>query len=233
MTSKAARPTARRPGVMMSEVGNIRGPALVAKANQYATLIKWCSIVLIVGALLWLVRSLPVDRAVTALNTWVQDLGFWGPLVFGLIYVVATVLLLPASALTLAAGAVFGLAEGLITVSLASTTGAALALLIARYLARDKIMELARRNPKFEAIDQAIGERGWKIVALLRLSPAVPFNIQNYFYGVTGIRFWTCVLTSWVAMLPGTLMYVYLGHIGGQGLEAVAGADREARRSQV
>ena len=123
----------------------------------------------------------------------------------------------------MAAGAIFGLVRGTITVSLASTTGAALALLIARYLARDRVAKMFEQNPKFEAIDKAVGERGWKIVAMLRLSPAVPFNLQNYLYGLTSIRFWPCVLTSWVAMLPGTFMYVYLGTISREGLEAAAG----------
>ncbi len=196
---------------------------LTAKVNEHATAIKWCSIGVIVIALLWTMRSLPVDRAVQAVNVWVESLGVWGPLVFGLVYILATVLLLPASALGLAAGAIFGLVVGTITVSLASTTGAGLAFLIARHLARDKMAAFARKNPKFDAIDGAIGEGGWKIVALLRLSPAVPFNVQNYLYGVTSIRFWTCFLTSWIAMLPGTFMYVYLGHIGGQGLAAASG----------
>jgi uncharacterized membrane protein YdjX (TVP38/TMEM64 family) len=160
---------------------------------------------------------------VEALSGWVQGLGVWGPVVYGLIYVMAVVALAPASALTIAAGAIFGLWIGTITVSLASTTGAALAFLIARYLARDAVARRVRRYPKFEAIDRAIGEGGWKIVAMLRLSPAVPFNLQNYLYGLTKIRFWPCVLTSWVTMLPGTLMYVYLGHAGRVGLEAASG----------
>ena len=194
-----------------------------AKANEYATVIKWCSIGVIVIALLWTMRSLPIDRAVQAVNAWVESLGFWGPLAFGLVYILATILLLPASALGLAAGAVFGLVVGTITVSLASTIGAGSAFLIARYFAREKMAAIARRNPKFNAVDRAIGEGGWKIVALLRLSPAVPFNVQNYLYGVTRIHFWTCFFTSWIAMMPGTFMYVYLGHVGGQGLAAASG----------
>ncbi|MCH8053007.1 MAG: VTT domain-containing protein [Planctomycetes bacterium] len=197
---------------------------LTARVNEHATAIKWCSIGLIVIALLWTMRSLPVERAVQVVNAWVESLGVWGPLAFGLVYILATVLLLPASALTLAAGAVFGLGTGTVTVSVASTIGAGLAFLIARYFAREKMAAFARRNPKFNAVDRAIGEGGWKIVALLRLSPAVPFNVQNYLYGVTSIRFWTCFLTSWIAMLPGTFMYVYLGHVGGQGLAAASGA---------
>ena len=203
---------------------------LTARINEHAIAIKWCSIGLIVIALLWTMRSLPVERAVQVVNAWVESLGVWGPLAFGLVYILATVLLLPASALTLAAGAVFGLGTGTLTVSVASTIGAGLAFLIARYFAREKMAAFARRNPKFNAVDRAIGEGGWKIVALLRLSPAVPFNVQNYLYGVTSIRFWTCFLTSWIAMMPGTFMYVYLGHVGGQGLAAAKEEEKERKR---
>ena len=198
--------------------------SLTARVNQHATAIKWCSIGVMAIASLWTMRSLPVERAVQAVNVWVELLGVWGPLAFGLVYILATVLLLPVSVLTLAGGAVFGLGTGMATVSVASTIGAGLAFLIARYFAREKMATFARRNPKFNAVDRAIGEDGWKIVALLRLSPAVPFNVQNYLYGVTRIHFWTCFLTSWIAMMPGTFMYVYLGHVGGQGLAAATGA---------
>ena len=81
---------------------------------------------------------------------------------------------------------------------------------------------IAARNRRFGAIDRAIGEAGWKIVALLRLSPAVPVNLQNSLYGLTPIRFWPYVLTSWIAMLPGTFLYIYLGHVTGTAL----GGDR-------
>jgi len=114
------------------------------------------------------------------------------------------------------------LITGTITVSIGSTLGASLAFLIARYGARNKIAAMADRNRSFGAIDRAIAEGGWKIVALLRLSPAIPFNVQNYLHGLTSIRFWPYVVTSWLAMLPGTFLYVYLGHITG----AAVGAKR-------
>jgi uncharacterized membrane protein YdjX (TVP38/TMEM64 family) len=193
---------------------------VTALVNRFASLIKWVSISLIVVSIFLIVRQVPVGPALDALECWIKGLGFWGPVVFGLIYVVAVVLLVPASTLTLVAGAVFGLWVALITVSLASTTGAALAFVISRYLARDRVAQLVKQYPKFDAIDRAITEGGWRIVALLRLSPAVPFNLQNYLYGLTGIRFWTAVLTSWVAMLPGTFMYVYLGYAGRAAVEA-------------
>jgi len=205
---------------------NSRHQGLTATVNHYGPIIKWVFIALIVVSVLLILRQLPIGPAMQALEDWIGNLGFWGPVVFGLLYVAAVVLLVPASALTLAAGALFGLVGGTIVVSLASTTGAALSFLISRYLARNRIAKKVEQYPKFGAIDRAISEGGWKIVALLRLSPAIPFTLQNYLYGLTGIRFWTCVLTSWIAMLPGTLMYVYLGHVGRVGLEATAGGDQ-------
>jgi uncharacterized membrane protein YdjX (TVP38/TMEM64 family) len=178
---------------------------------------------LLAGVVLLLQRVVPTEQAVAELEAWLARLGAWAPIAFGVVYVVATVLLLPGSALTLAGGAIFGLGLGTLTVSLASTTSAALCFLIARYFARDAVAARIASRPRFRAVDQAIGEGGWRIVALLRLSPAVPFNLQNYMYGLTSIRFWPCVLTSWVAMLPGTLLYVYLGVVGRRGLEAAAG----------
>lgn len=191
--------------------------------HRYANIIRGVSLLLIAAAVILLARALPVDSGVQALQSRLSGLGAWAPLIFGVVYAMAATLLIPASALTLAGGAIFGLTVGTLTVWLAATTAAAMSFLIARYVARGKVEEIASRNPRFSAIDSAIGEGGWKIVALLRLSPAVPFNLQNYLYGLTAIRFWTCVGSSALFMLPGTFMYVYLGHLGGQGLAAAAG----------
>jgi uncharacterized membrane protein YdjX (TVP38/TMEM64 family) len=186
--------------------------------------LRWASIAVVLGgAVVLLQRAVPTTEAIAALTAWLENLGPWAPIVFGLVYVIATVLLLPGSALTLAGGALFGLGVGFATVSLASTTSAAVAFLIARYFARDAVASRLASRPRFRAVDQAIAEGGWRIVAMLRLSPAVPFNLQNYMYGLTAIRFWPCVLTSWVAMAPGTLLYVYLGTVGRRGLEAATG----------
>lgn len=183
---------------------------------------RWLLPGLLIMGLFFSIRLLPMEQWIQVLMKWIDQLGFWGPLIFGLIYVLATILMVPASALTIAVGAMFGLLTATITVSLASTTGAAFAFLIARYLARDRFSQQLKQHPKFAAVDQAIGREGWKIVALLRLSPLVPFNLQNYLYGLTAIRFWPYVFTSWAAMLPGTFMYVYLGYIGRASLESVS-----------
>ncbi|ELP31041.1 VTT domain-containing protein [Rhodopirellula baltica] len=191
-----------------------------AKINQY---VRWGSIAVVVASLLVIIRTLPFDVVTSAMNEWIGSLGWWGPVVLVLLYIIATVLFVPGTILTLAAGAIFGLLVGTIVVSIGSTIGAALAFLISRYVARERVAELAKDNRRFAAIDRAIEEGGWKIVGLLRLSPALPFNLQNYLYGLTPIRFWPYVLTSWIAMLPATFLYVYLGHVTG----AAVGADRE------
>lgn len=142
-----------------------------------------------------------------------KSLGFWGPVIFIAVYIVATILFLPASALTLAAGAVFGLGWGSVYVSIASTLGAAAAFLVGRYFARGWVNKQISGNEKFAAIDEAVANEGWKIVALTRLSPAFPFNLLNYAYGLTKVPFIPYVISSWIAMMPGTVMYVYLGSL--------------------
>jgi uncharacterized membrane protein YdjX (TVP38/TMEM64 family) len=205
-------------------------PSRRRELGRHDAWLRWLAIaVAVAGFFVFLQRAVPIEQALAALEGWIRGLGSWGPIAFGLVYIGATVLLLPGSALTLLGGAVFGLGLGLLTVSLASTTGAAVTFLIARYLARDAVAARLEGKPRFAAVDRAIAEGGWRIVALLRLSPAIPFNLQNYMYGLTAIRFWPCILTSWIAMLPGTLLYVYLGAVGRRGLEAAAGASTATR----
>jgi len=197
------------------------GPS--SSGSNTGRIIWWVAIAVIIAALFFIFRTLPFDQLMSGLKDWIAGLGYWGPLAFGVIYVVATICFIPGTILTLAAGAVFGLWIGLAVVSVSSTIGAALAFLIARYLARDRVAKMANGNRHFGAIDKAIGDGGWKVVGLLRLSPAIPFNIQNYLYGLTPVKFWPCVLTSWIAMLPGTFLYVYIGHVTG----AAVGQQRE------
>ncbi|MFV1958929.1 MAG: DUF547 domain-containing protein [Planctomycetota bacterium] len=197
--------------------------ATPSRIERWVRALAWLGILV---NLVLLMRVLPVDRLVEMLAGRVDTLGAWGPVVFGVVYVTAALLFVPGAALTLAVGAIFGLVGGTIIVSIASTTAAALAFLIARHFARDAVVRRAQTSPRFAAMDEAIREGGWKIVALLRLSPAVPFSLGNYLFGLTPVRFVPYVVTSWIAMLPGTLMYVYLGHAGRQGLAAAAGEGR-------
>jgi uncharacterized membrane protein YdjX (TVP38/TMEM64 family) len=160
-------------------------------------------------------------RYVPQFAAWVEGLGVWGPVVFILGYAVATVAFIPGSLLTLAAGAIFGLARGTLYTFCGATLGASGAFLVARYLARRAIERKIAGNAKFAAIDRAVGQEGFKIVALLRLSPIFPFNLLNYSLGLTRVPFLQYFLAS-IAMLPGTLLYVYYGKAAGS-LAAVAG----------
>lgn len=180
---------------------------------QWLMRLRWLSVLVGGVCLVVVVRSLPTKDLFASVETWISSLGVWGPVVLTVAYILATVFIVPGTILTLVAGAIYGLGVGMVIVSIGSTIGASLCFLIARYAARDRVARWADRYPLFKAIDTAIGEGGWKIVALLRLSPAIPFNVQNYLYGLTSIRFWPYVIASWLAMLPGTFLYVYLGHI--------------------
>ncbi len=158
---------------------------------------------------------------------WVEGLGLLGPVVFITGYAVATVAFVPGSVLTLAAGAIFGLAKGTAYVFISATIGASLAFLVSRHLAREAIESRLAGNESFAAIDRAVGVSGRKIVFLLRLSPLFPFNLLNYALGLTKVRFLDYVVAS-VGMLPGTVLYVYYGKLAGD-VAALAGGAAAAR----
>ena len=144
---------------------------------------------------------------------WVEQLGPWGPVLFVLIYIVAAVLFVPGSALTLGAGAVFGVGLGSVLVSLGATFGATAAFLVGRYFARAWVAKKIEGNAAFAAIDRAVAAEGWKIVGLTRLSPAFPFSLLNYAFGLTRVSLRDYVVASWIGMMPGTVMYVYIGSL--------------------
>lgn len=173
----------------------------------------WIGIALALIALTAAWFLLPIGEWLKAFNQWIAGLGFWGYVIFGAVYIVATVAMAPGSPLTIAAGLVFG-ALGFPLVVIAATIGAALAFLVGRYLARARVESTTARRPKFRAVDQAVTEDGWKVVMLLRLSPLVPFNLQNYLFGVTDVKFWHYVAATFVGIMPGSALYVYLGAIG-------------------
>jgi uncharacterized membrane protein YdjX (TVP38/TMEM64 family) len=191
---------------------------------------KWAAIGATVLALFASWFLLPVDEWISAFNQWIQELGPIGYLIFAIIYIVATVALFPGAILTLAAGLAFGL-WGFPLVVVAATIGASLAFLVGRYLARDAVEKRWGDSHRFKAIDSAVGEEGWKIVGLLRLSPLIPFNLQNYIYGLTDIKFWHYVAATFFGIMPGSLMYVYFGAAGKAALAGGDGGDPVLRWS--
>ena len=179
----------------------------------------------ILMALFLAMRFLPVQQWLRSFNDWVGQMGTVGILVFIVVYALATVLLAPGSILTIGAGFAFGLWKGFLAAWTGATLGASLAFLVARFVARDKIESIAKRNEKFRKIDNAIGKQGAKLIFLLRLSPVIPFNLSNYFYGLTAVKFWPYVLASWVGMMPGTFLYVYIGAASKAAVAAAAGGE--------
>lgn len=163
---------------------------------------------LLVGAVL-----LPVTGWLRAVLAWVHGLGAWAPFVFAALYVGACVLCVPGSLLTLGAGFLFGVVPGALLVSFASVTGATLAFLLGRYAARDWVSRRISENDRLRSLDEAVAREGWKFVLLTRLSPAFPFNLLNYAFGLTRVSLRAFVLASWLGMAPGTLLYVYLGSL--------------------
>lgn len=154
------------------------------------------------------------DQLRTFIDYFIKVAEEWGPLgylAYGGVYTGLEVLAVPAVPLTMTAGIIFGTVPGVIVVSAASTTAATIAFLIARYAARDRILELAEKNNKFRAVDKAIGKNGFKVVTLLRLSPLLPLALSNYFYGLTSVDLASYVAGSWLGMLPGTVLYVIAG----------------------
>jgi uncharacterized membrane protein YdjX (TVP38/TMEM64 family) len=161
-----------------------------------------------VAAVVFGARALGVEQQIQRLRAWIETLGAWAPLAFVLAYILATIAALPGSILTVAAGALFGSVWGVALVSLASTTGASAAFLIARYVARDSVTRWVADRPAFARLDDLAGTHGAKVVAITRLVPFFPFNLLNYGFGLTGISFWKYVFWSWLCMLPGTVLYV-------------------------
>ncbi len=175
--------------------------------------------------LVWLGRQL--GSYVPEFAAWVESLGVWGPLVFIAGYAIATVAFIPGSLLTLAAGAIFGLARGTLFVFFGASLGAGGAFLVARYLARSWVERKLESKPRFQTIDRAVAQQGRKIVFLLRLSPVFPFNLLNYALGLTRVRF-SDYLIACFGMIPGTFLYVYYGKALGS-LAAVAGGAQVER----
>jgi uncharacterized membrane protein YdjX (TVP38/TMEM64 family) len=179
-------------------------------------------LVIVIGLFLAM-RFLPIQQWLRSFNDWVGQMGLAGIFIFIAVYAAATVLLAPGAILTIGAGFAFGLWKGFLAVSAGATLGAALAFLVARFVARNKIEVMARRSDKFQRIDNAIGQQGPKLIFLLRLSPVIPFNLSNYFYGLTAVKFWPYVLVSWIGMMPGTFLYVYIGTAGKAAVLAAGG----------
>jgi uncharacterized membrane protein YdjX (TVP38/TMEM64 family) len=154
---------------------------------------------------------------------WVRDLGWWGPALLAAVYVPACLLFVPGSILTIGAGYAFGPVIGTVAASIGSVAGASAAFWAGRTVARGWVERKVSRSPRFRALDQAVHAQGFTIVLLTRLSPLLPFNLLNYAFGLTCVRFRDYFLASWLGMLPGAVMYAYLGSAIKEVADVVAG----------
>ncbi len=187
------------------------------RPKQPRRLVKFLLPALVLAGLVIAYRTLPVREWLageSGLITRIEGLGPAGWAIFIAVYILLTVLAGPAWLFTMAAGLVFGLGRGTVLVSIGSVLGATAAFLLGRYLAREAIAGKVAGNPRFRSIDAAVAERGFYIVLLTRLSPVFPFTLLNYAYGLTGVSLGKYFFASWIGMLPGTVMYVYLGSLG-------------------
>lgn len=160
------------------------------------------------------VQHLSLRDIGASLDELVRSYGPWGPGIFVAAYVAATVVLIPSTALSLAAGYLFGPGYGTALVSLAGTIGASLAFFISRYLAQPYAKAKLQQYPKLESIEKQVSAEGAKLVLLLRLAPLVPFTVLNYALGITDISYVSYISATWIGKLPGVFSSVYVGSTG-------------------
>jgi uncharacterized membrane protein YdjX (TVP38/TMEM64 family) len=175
---------------------------------------KWIVAAVLPVAAIAALSFLPLRGWAEGLQDWIERLGAAGVVLFAAIYVAATLLLLPVWILTVVAGAVFGIVGGLLLVLAASMAGAIGAFFIARYALKDRAKKLFARHELLGTVDKALRKAGWKVVALMRLSPLVPFTAQNYFYGTTTVKFAQFAFGTALGIVPGTMVEVVLGASG-------------------
>lgn len=176
-------------------------------------------IILVIAALYWSLQNLPIKEWSFQISDYAQTYGLYGAFLFGLIYIIATVLLFPCAFLTFAAGMAYGF-WAVPLVIIAASLGACIAFVISRFFVKEQIEKFMEKRKQTHALKIAIEEEGWKFLILIRISPFVPFNLNNYFLGTIRVSFWTYLWATIIGCLPGTTLYVYLGILGQQQGEA-------------
>jgi uncharacterized membrane protein YdjX (TVP38/TMEM64 family) len=169
-------------------------------------------------------RLLPLANAVARVQQRIMHLGVWSAICYPLLYACCNVLLLPGGLLSIGGGFFFGLWWGFLIVLVGNVAGAAMAFLISRWIGRRWLKQKLLRNPTMEALEPAVAREGWKIILLSQLHPLFPTSLLNYLYGLTRIRFRTCMLWVAIGQAPGLFLYAYIGTLGQLGLNLVRGA---------
>ena len=165
-------------------------------------------LVIVVISIFIVANLLGLGEKLGDMQNWIQSLGPWGPVAFIIIYIGSVIAAIPGTILTFVAGALFGTILGIIIISFASTVGACITFLIARYFARDAVERWLSKSTKFQRLDKLTEKHGAIIVAITRLIPIFPFNLLNYGFGLTSVSFKTYAFWSWLCMLPATIVFV-------------------------
>ena len=170
---------------------------------------------ILVAAVLSFLRASDPRQLLRSVLERISGMGAWAPLCFIAAYIVACVTFFPGVVLTLGAGILFGVVRGTLYTAIGATLGAGCAFLLSRYFARAWVTEKFGHDPRFRAIDTAVEREGWKIVGLIRLSPAFPFIALNFVFGLTKIPFWHFIVITFFALIPNGGLFVYLGSLIG------------------
>lgn len=179
---------------------------------------------LVVSVLLFfLSRLFPVADALAAIQEQVMHWGAWSAICYPLLYACCNVLLLPGGMLSMGGGFFFGLWWGFLIVLVGNMMGAAISFFISRWIGERWLRRRLMRNATLEALEPAVKREGWKIILLSQLHPLFPTSLMNYLYGLTSIRFRTCMLWVGIGQAPGLFLYAYLGTLGQLGLNLVRG----------
>jgi uncharacterized membrane protein YdjX (TVP38/TMEM64 family) len=188
-----------------------------------ATAVQALVALLVVGALVYVAHSAPFLGAVSETEDVVREWGAMSIVIYPLLVMAATVLFLPGGVLSLGGGFFFGLWWGTLLVLVGNLLGAAVAFFVGRKLGRKFVRQRILRDPRWAALDGAIGKHGPRIIFYSQLNPLFPTSLFNYLYGITKVRFWECM--KWVALgrLPGIFLYCYLGTLGQLGIRILRG----------
>jgi uncharacterized membrane protein YdjX (TVP38/TMEM64 family) len=187
----------------------------VTMATRTRNLVRLALLIGMALALYWFIRVFDARHLLRVILEHISELGPWAPFWFVVAYVVACIVFFPGVILTLGAGILFSIPMGTILVSIGAALGAGCAFLISRYAARNWVVRKFSSNPLFQAVDGAVERDGWKIVGLIRLSPAFPFIPLNFVFGLTKIPFWQFFFVTWAGILPSCALFVYLGSLIG------------------
>src|SRR5437763_8556478 len=183
-----------------------------------AIIVQLSGLIVFTIALFTLSQKFPVADLLATIQQHVMHWGVWSAICYPLLYACCNVLLLPGGVLSIGAGFFFGLWWGFLIALLGNVSGAATSFFISRWIGREWLKRKLLRNRTLVALQPAIQKDGWKIILLSQLHPLFPTSLLNYLYGLTQIRFRTCMLWVAIGQAPGLFLYSYLGTLGQLGL---------------